>query len=136
MRVSIPSAVSERIAAYIKSPQGSRSRCEPTGNGRLSQAADELRIRFRDVVLCPSWVAFSVRDNGPGIAPENRERIMEPFYTTKPVGKGTGLGLSISRSIALEHGGSLELDPESAYTCFLLKLPFSGGTRREDLYGT
>ena len=47
MRVSIPSAVSERIAAYIKSPQGSRSRCEPTGNGRLSQAADELRIRFR-----------------------------------------------------------------------------------------
>jgi signal transduction histidine kinase len=108
----------------------------------LQNAFDELvdqegdRWVELDVVLCPPWVVFSVRDSGPGIAPENRASIMEPFYTTKPVGKGTGLGLSISRSIALEHGGSLELDPESPYTCFLLKLPFSGGTRGEDLYGT
>jgi C4-dicarboxylate-specific signal transduction histidine kinase len=108
----------------------------------LQNAFDELvdqegdRWVELDVVFCPPWVVFSVRDSGPGIAPENRVRIMEPFYTTKPVGKGTGLGLSISRSIALEHGGSLELDPESPYTCFLLKLPFSGGSRREDLYGT
>jgi PAS domain S-box-containing protein len=108
----------------------------------LQNAFDELvdqegdRWVELDVVLCPPCVVFSVRDSGPGIAPENRVRIMEPFYTTKPVGKGTGLGLSISRSIALEHGGSLELDPESSYTCFLLKLPFSGGTPREDLHGT
>jgi PAS domain S-box-containing protein len=108
----------------------------------LQNAFDELVDQEGDrwvelhVVLCPPCVVFSVRDSGPGIAPENRVRIMEPFYTTKPVGKGTGLGLSISRSIALEHGGSLELDPESSYTCFLLKLPFSGGTPREDLHGT
>ena len=88
-----------------------------------------------DVVLCPPWVVFSVRDSGPGIAPENRAHIMEPFFTTKPVGKGTGLGLSISRSIALEHGGTLELDPESPYTCFLLKLPLSGGAWRRYLDG-
>jgi len=81
-----------------------------------------------DVTLCPPWVLFSVRDSGPGVAPENRAHIMEPFFTTKPVGKGTGLGLSISRSIALEHGGTLELEPESVHTCFLLKLPLSGGT--------
>jgi PAS domain S-box-containing protein len=76
-----------------------------------------------DVTLRPPWVVFSVSDSGPGIIPENREHIMEPFFTTKPVGKGTGLGLSISRSIALEHGGTLELDQESVYTCFRLKLP-------------
>jgi signal transduction histidine kinase len=43
------------------------------------------------------------------------------------VGKGIGLGLSISRSIALEHGGTLELDEESPYTCFRLKLPLPDG---------
>ena len=108
----------------------------------LQNAFDELVDREGDrwveldVVLCPPWAIFSVRDSGPGIAPENRVRIMEPFYTTKPVGKGTGLGLSISRSIALEHGGSLELDPDSPYTCFLLKLPLSGRTPRDDSYGT
>jgi PAS domain S-box-containing protein len=101
----------------------------------LQNAYDELvdqegdRWVQLDVTLCPPWAVFSVRDSGPGIAAENRSHIMEPFFTTKPVGKGTGLGLSISRSIALEHGGILELAPESVYTCFLLKLPLSDGTQ-------
>ena len=100
----------------------------------LQNAYDELVDRQGDrwvqldVTLCPPWVVFSVRDSGPGVAPENLAHIMEPFFTTKPVGKGTGLGLSISRSIALEHGGSLELEPESVHTCFLLKLPLSVAT--------
>jgi PAS domain S-box-containing protein len=99
----------------------------------LQNAYDELVDREGDrwveldVTLCSPWVVFSVRDSGPGISPENRAHIMEPFFTTKPVGKGTGLGLSISRSIALEHGGALELDPESPHTCFVLKIPLSGG---------
>jgi two-component system NtrC family sensor kinase len=80
------------------------------------------------VTVCHRWVVFSVRDSGPGVAPETRAHIMEPFFTTKPVGKGTGLGLSISRSIALEHGGTLELDLESVHTCFVLKLPLSRRT--------
>jgi PAS domain S-box-containing protein len=76
-----------------------------------------------DVTYCPGWVVLSVSDSGAGVAPEHRAHIMEPFFTTKPVGKGIGLGLSISRSIALEHGGTLELDEESPHTCFRLKLP-------------
>jgi PAS domain S-box-containing protein len=97
----------------------------------LQNAFDELvdlegdRWVALDVSYCPGWVVFSVSDSGPGIAPEHRAHIMEPFFTTKPVGKGIGLGLSISRSIALEHGGTLELDQESPYTCFCLKLPLS-----------
>src|SRR5262249_3451972 len=85
----------------------------------LQNAYDELVDREGDrwvqldVTLCPPWVVFSVRDSGPGISPETRVHIMEPFFTTKQVGKGMGLGLSISRSIALEHGGTLELEPES-----------------------
>jgi PAS domain S-box-containing protein len=68
-------------------------------------------------------VVFSVTDNGPGIPEELRTRIMEPFFTTKPVGKGTGLGLSLSKSIAEEHGGKLEYSQDQGQTCFSLVLP-------------
>jgi C4-dicarboxylate-specific signal transduction histidine kinase len=97
----------------------------------LQNAYDELVDREGDrwvkldVTCCAGWVVFLVSDSGPGIAPEHRAHIMDPFFTTKPVGKGMGLGLSISRSIAIEHGGTLELDEESPHTCFRLKLPLS-----------
>jgi two-component system sensor histidine kinase HupT/HoxJ len=52
-------------------------------------------------------VCITLRDNGPGIAPENLGRVFDPFFTTKPVGKGTGLGLSISFGVVEQHGGRL-----------------------------
>jgi len=66
---------------------------------------------------------FSVTDNGPGIPKTIRDRILEPFFTTKPRDKGTGLGLSISRTIAEKHGGKLYLDESSAQTRFVLFIP-------------
>jgi PAS domain S-box-containing protein len=69
------------------------------------------------------FVEFRVSDCGPGIPVELRESIMQPFFTTKEVGKGTGLGLSISAGLAKAHGGELTLDPLSANTCFVLRLP-------------
>jgi C4-dicarboxylate-specific signal transduction histidine kinase len=68
-------------------------------------------------------VYIAVTDSGPGIAPELRGRIMEPFFTTKGVGQGTGLGLSVSRGLAELHGGDLALDPSSQETRFVLALP-------------
>lgn len=68
-------------------------------------------------------VAVSVVDSGPGVAAEIKERIMEPFFTTKPVGKGMGLGLSLARSIARQHGGELTLGEHRGHTCFTLVLP-------------
>ncbi|HEY2407486.1 MAG TPA: response regulator [Polyangiaceae bacterium] len=55
-----------------------------------------------------------VEDSGPGIPEQLRERVLEPFFTTKPVGQGTGLGLSISYSIVHKHGGKLELSAGAA----------------------
>lgn len=52
---------------------------------------------------------ISVADSGRGIPEDLRERVLEPFFTTKPVGEGTGLGLSITHSIAQRHAGTLEL---------------------------
>lgn len=54
-----------------------------------------------------SRLLTTVRDNGPGIAPENLSRIFEPFFTTREVGQGLGLGLSISYRVIEQHGGVL-----------------------------
>lgn len=67
---------------------------------------------------------ISVADTGPGIPPEIKERVIEPFFTTKPVGKGTGLGLSIAHSVVKQHGGSLELkDRPEGGTEAVLRIP-------------
>jgi signal transduction histidine kinase len=58
-------------------------------------------------------VEIRVRDNGTGIPPEVKEKIFNPFFTTKPAGEGTGLGLSISHDIIVkQHGGSIEVDTQ------------------------
>jgi PAS domain S-box-containing protein len=76
-----------------------------------------------DVTARDDSVVISVTDSGPGIPPELRPRIMEPFFTTKPIGKGTGLGLSLSKNIAEEHGGRLEYREDDGRTRFSLVLP-------------
>jgi len=63
-----------------------------------------------------------VSDSGPGIPPEHRDRIMQPFFSTKT--GGTGLGLAITRRIIEEHGGTLEFDAEvGSGTTFTIRLP-------------
>jgi signal transduction histidine kinase len=58
-------------------------------------------------------VEISIRDNGAGIPPDLKDKIFNPFFTTKPAGEGTGLGLSISHDIVVkQHGGSIEIDTE------------------------
>jgi signal transduction histidine kinase len=69
------------------------------------------------------WIEMRVSDSGPGVPESLREKILQPFFTTKEIGKGTGLGLSISLGIAKSHGGTLELDVSEKHTTFVLKLP-------------
>ena len=69
-------------------------------------------------------VRIAVSDNGSGIPETLRERIAEPFFTSKETGEGLGLGLAISRAIVTEYGGSLDFGPrEGGGTCFTVTLP-------------
>jgi signal transduction histidine kinase len=71
-------------------------------------------------------VIVEICDNGPGVAPEVRERLFEPFVTTK-AGRGSGLGLSISRRIVEDCGGSLELESQpGAGTRVVMRFPVPG----------
>ncbi|MGC4093563.1 MAG: ATP-binding protein [Polyangiaceae bacterium] len=70
-------------------------------------------------------VRVSVRDNGPGVAPEIRERLFLPYATTKP--HGTGLGLAIAQRLIVEHAGEIGCsDGEQGGTEFWFELPLRG----------
>jgi two-component system, NtrC family, sensor kinase len=75
-------------------------------------------------------VEIRIRDNGTGISPEIREKIFNPFFTTKPTGEGTGLGLSMTHDIVVkQHGGRIDVETEpGAFTEFIITLPRGSGS--------
>jgi len=81
-----------------------------------------LKVSTRDL---GDAVEINIRDNGVGIPPEVKDKLFQPFFTTKPTGEGTGLGLSISYDIVTqEHGGTITADSQiGEYTEFTVRLP-------------
>jgi len=75
-------------------------------------------------------VEIRIRDNGTGISPEVKDKMFNPFFTTKPAGEGTGLGLSISHDIIVKrHAGSIEVDTRPGeFTEFRIILPRTAAT--------
>lgn len=107
--------------------------CSPLA---ISQVLYNLLTNAFDAVshLPSSWIRLELekQDNtvqvgvvnsGPEISSSYRDKIFQPFFTTKDIGKGTGLGLSISKGIVENHRGKLYLDNFSAYTRFVVELP-------------
>ncbi len=75
-------------------------------------------------------VVFRVRDAGPGVPPEHRTQVFDPFFTARP--GGTGLGLAVVKHVVEAHGGTIfvaEADDASAGACFEIHLPASGAAR-------
>ena len=70
-------------------------------------------------------VEIRIRDNGTGIPQEVKEKMFNPFFTTKPAGEGTGLGLSMSHDIVVkQHGGKIDVDTQpGVFTEFIITLP-------------
>jgi signal transduction histidine kinase len=104
----------------------------------LTNARDALNERFpghdpdKQILVdascedrsCEPWVCVSVTDRGCGMSRQVLARILDPFFTTKPLGVGTGLGLSISHGIVQEHGGALKVTSEQGKgSCFRVELP-------------
>ncbi|MBV8120837.1 MAG: HAMP domain-containing histidine kinase, partial [Alphaproteobacteria bacterium] len=81
-----------------------------------------LKVSTRDL---GDAVEIRVRDNGIGIPPEIKDKLFQPFFTTKPSGEGTGLGLSISYDIVTQqHGGRITVDSRPGeFTEFTIRLP-------------
>jgi signal transduction histidine kinase len=73
-------------------------------------------------------VEIRIRDNGTGIPLEVKEKMFNPFFTTKPAGEGTGLGLSMSHDIVVkQHGGTIDVHTEpGVFTEFIITLPRTG----------
>jgi signal transduction histidine kinase len=79
-------------------------------------------------------VEIRIRDNGTGIPAEVKEKMFNPFFTTKPAGEGTGLGLSMSHDIIVkQHGGRIEVETEPGqFTEFRIVLPRTSGVANKD----
>jgi signal transduction histidine kinase len=97
-------------AATKRQKEGGDPKFEPTLNVSTRDLGDAIEIR--------------VRDNGIGIPAERRDKLFQPFFTTKPTGEGTGLGLSISYDIVTQqHGGTIEVDSRvGEFTEFTVRL--------------
>jgi signal transduction histidine kinase len=98
-------------AATKRKAQANNGGYEPSLTAATKNLGDRVEIR--------------IRDNGTGISPEVREKLFNPFFTTKPAGEGTGLGLSISHDIVVkQHGGSIDVETQTGeFTEFKIILP-------------
>jgi len=107
---------------------GPRNRLTQILLNLLLNAVDALEGKGRiDICAQPtpdgSQVSLLVMDSGPGIADEMKDKLFDPFTTTKPAGKGTGLGLAVTHAIVQGLGGSIAVhNRESGGACFEVRL--------------
>ena len=103
--------ISNGFYAATKRKEAGADGFEPTLSASTKSLGNKVEIR--------------IRDNGTGIPLEVKEKMFNPFFTTKPAGEGTGLGLSMSHDIVVkQHGGKIDVDTEpGAFTEFIITLP-------------
>jgi len=103
--------ISNGFYAATKRKETGEAGFEPTLSATTKSLGNKVEIR--------------IRDNGTGIPSEVKEKMFNPFFTTKPAGEGTGLGLSMSHDIVVkQHGGRIDVETEpSSFTEFIIVLP-------------
>jgi signal transduction histidine kinase/ligand-binding sensor domain-containing protein len=101
-------------------------RKKTAGDGYIPEVTVKTELRNSPIRQSDnsSIVLVSVADNGMGISEANRNKIFQPFFTTKPTGQGTGLGLSLSYDIVKAHGGELKVESKQGEgSRFIIQLP-------------
>ena len=111
--------ISNGFYAAAKRKEAGDEAFEPTLSATTKNLGNQVEIR--------------IRDNGTGIPLEVKEKMFNPFFTTKPAGEGTGLGLSMSHDIIVkQHGGKIEVATEpGAFTEFIITLPRTGAAQAQ-----
>jgi len=109
--------ISNGFYAAAKRKEAGEEGFEPTLSASTKNLGNRVEIR--------------IRDNGTGIPQEVKEKMFNPFFTTKPAGEGTGLGLSMSHDIVVkQHGGKIDVDTmPGAFTEFVITLPRTAATQ-------
>jgi len=109
------SALGELIVNALEAMRGSAAAMRLTLGARVSPAEGDT----------PREIALLVSDTGPGIAPELREKVFYPFFTTRP--RGSGLGLASAQKIAVAHGGGIEIESRPGACTVGMRLPVEEG---------
>ena len=98
-----------------------------------------LSAHGRGTLVVRTWhdatretVLLELNDDGPGVPQDVQGKVFDPFFTTKDVGKGTGLGLTVAYAIVQEHHGLIQIQPTPRGASFVVELPVTPGTRREN----
>jgi signal transduction histidine kinase len=111
--------ISNGFYAATKRKEAGEASFEPTLSASTKSLGSKVEIR--------------IRDNGTGIPLEVKEKMFNPFFTTKPAGEGTGLGLSMSHDIVVkQHGGKIDVDTKpGVFTEFIITLPRTGAAQAQ-----
>jgi signal transduction histidine kinase len=112
--------ISNGFYAANKRKEAGEAGFEPTLSAATKSLGNKVEIR--------------IRDNGTGIPLEVKEKMFNPFFTTKPAGEGTGLGLSMSHDIIVkQHGGTIDVETEpGTFTEFIITLPRTAAAQGND----
>jgi two-component system NtrC family sensor kinase len=101
-----------------------------------TRKAENSEVGFEPTLLATTkdlgrLVEIRIRDNGMGVLPDVKDKMFNPFFTTKPAGEGTGLGLSMTHDIIVkQHGGRIDVETEvGAFTEFIITLPRASGVQ-------
>ena len=132
--------VDKRLDPNLPQVIGSGDQLQQVFMNMISNAVEAMEGRSGGMLTLETWggragesVSVSFSDNGVGISPDHKDKLFEPFYTTKKKGKGVGLGLSVVYGIIKAHNGSIAVEsrPGEGAT-FTIQLPLSPERRRDE----